>query len=45
MATLKFLGAVATEENEDEFNLGEKLSYLLGLDFDRFIKLPWVQKV
>ncbi|MDM0694191.1 hypothetical protein QTH45_06205 [Clostridium perfringens] len=44
MATLKFLGAVATEENEDEFNLGEKLSYLLGLDFDRFIKLPWVQK-
>ncbi|MDG6884235.1 hypothetical protein Cp4435_01401 [Clostridium perfringens] len=44
IATLKFLGAVATEENEDEFNLGEKLSYLLGLDFDRFIKLPWVQK-
>lgn len=44
MATLKFLGAVATEENEDEFNLGEKLSYLLGLDFDRFIKLPWVNK-
>ncbi|EOU1723621.1 hypothetical protein M1Z83_000618 [Clostridium perfringens] len=44
MATLKFLGAVATEENEDEFNLGEKLSCLLGLDFDRFIKLPWVQK-
>lgn len=43
MATLKFLGAVAME-NEDEFNLGEKLSYLLSFDFERFIKLPWVQK-